>query len=201
MTLRTNATDASSTELDRLNHTNDRIILPPLALSAFDSARAKEKFPDYRLTQLVLARLDMTDSEATVFADFIDAMPLGPNFFGLAPFYDHLRASIERFGLGALFGNDGPGKYHHTIRPCGYDYHADAVDPAGMERWRAGYRAMTSAQQMFAASIIWLYRGKKDNCWLRRVPCTWHAADAIDEMRRQDMLADWARLVLLYPGW
>jgi hypothetical protein len=44
--------------------------LPPLTLTAFDSARAKSQFPDYRLTQLVLARLDMTDSQA---ADFTDA--------------------------------------------------------------------------------------------------------------------------------
>jgi hypothetical protein len=83
----------------------------------------------------------------------------------------------------------------------GYDYHADAVDAWGMERWRADYRAMTAVQQMLAASIIWLYRGGKDNRWLRRVPCTWHAADAIDEMRRRDVLADWGRLISLYPGW
>jgi hypothetical protein len=191
----------SSMELENLNQTKDSIVLRLLALSAFDSSRAKERFPEYRLTQLVLARLDMTDSEATVFADFTDAMPWGPNFFGLAPFYDHLRASIERFALAPLFASDGPGRHHHAIRPRGYDYYADAVDPTGMERWRADYRAMTPAQQMLAASIIWLYRGKKDNCWLRRVPCTWHAADAIEEMRRRGALASWGRLVMLYPGW
>lgn len=191
----------NSIELDRFNQTKDSIVLPLLALSAFDSGRAKERFPEYRLTQLVLARLDMTDSEATVFADFTDAMPRGPNFFGLAPFYDHLRASIERFALAPLFASDGPGRHHHTIRLRGYDYYADAVDPTGMERWRADYRALTPAQQMLAASIIWLYRGKKDNCWLRRVPCTWYAADAIEEMRRRGVLANWGRLVLLYPGW
>jgi hypothetical protein len=190
----------SSIELNNTNQTKDRTILPMLALAAVDSDRAKERFPAYRLTQLVLARLDMTDSETTVFADFTDATP-GPHFFGLKPFYDHLRASIERLALAPLFTSDGPGKYHHTIRPSGYDYYADAVDPTGMERWRADYRTMTPAQQMFAASIIWLYRGKKDNCWLRRVPCTWHAVDAIEEMRRRGVLASWGRLVLLYPGW
>jgi hypothetical protein len=65
----------SSTERDNFNQTKDRVVLPVLALSAFDSGRAKERFPGYRLTQLVLARLDMTDLEATVFADFTDAMP------------------------------------------------------------------------------------------------------------------------------
>jgi hypothetical protein len=68
----------SSMELEDTDGTNDSIVLPLLALSAFDSGRAKERFPEYRLTRLVLARLDMTDSEATAFADFTDAMPWGP---------------------------------------------------------------------------------------------------------------------------
>jgi hypothetical protein len=75
-------------------------------------------------------------------------------------------------------------------------YVADAV-----ERWRADYRAMTSAQQMLAATIIWLYLGGKDNVRMRRVPMTWRAADAIAEMRRCDALADWGTLIALYLGW
>jgi hypothetical protein len=41
----------------------------------------------------------------------------------------------------------------------------------------------------------------QDNVWLRRVPCTWHAADAISEMYRHDARAEWSGLVVLYPGW
>ena len=119
----------------------------------------------------------------------------------IALFNNHLRDAIVRFGLTSLFCDNGPGRHHHAIRPTGYDYHADAVDAWGMERWRADYRAMAEAQQMLAASIIWLYRGGKDKRWLRRVPCTWHAADAIDEMRRRDVLTDWGCLISLYPGW
>jgi len=42
---------------------------------------------------------------------------------------------------------------------------------------------MHSVQQMFAASIIWLYRGGKDRVWLRRVPCTWSATEALHALR------------------
>jgi hypothetical protein len=70
-----------------------------------------------------------------------------------------------------------------------------------MERWRADYRGMPNHRQMLAASIIWLYRGGKDNCWLRRVPCTWCVADALHDLKAAAAIADWARLLVLYPGW
>jgi hypothetical protein len=172
-----------------------------LILAASDPGRAQQEFPDYRLTRLVLARLDMSELEASAFMDFCDAIPRKPCWLSRTSFYDHLRDAIERLGLTSLFDENGPGRHHHAIRPRGYDYQVDAVDPIGMERWRADYRAMTPAWQMFAATIIWLYRGKKDRCWLRRVPCTWHAAGAIDQMRKESVLADWGKLVALYPGW
>lgn len=171
-----------------------------LSLSPSDVNRAKERFPDYRLTRLVLARFDMDDAEASVFVDMTGAAAPA-TILGGAPFNDHLRTSIERFDLTALFCDDGPGRYHQAIRPTGYDYYVDAVDAVAMEKWRADYRAMPPAQQMFAATIVWLYRGGKDSRWLRRVPCTWHAADAVDEMHRSNILPDWGLLVSLYPGW
>ncbi|MET1047122.1 MAG: hypothetical protein ABWX70_10555 [Hyphomicrobium sp.] len=118
-----------------------------------------------------------------------------------SPFDGQLRHSIDRYDLWHLFTDDGPGRHHETIRPSGYDYGLDAVDSAGMERWRADYRALTPARQMLAATIIWLYRGKKDSIWLRRVPCTWQAAEAVEEMRTDRVVADWGLLVSLYPGW
>jgi hypothetical protein len=172
-----------------------------LSLALANPERAKERFPAYRLTQLVTARFDMDDVEATIFANLARPPATARLLRDTAPFNDHLRDAIGRLGLTPLFCDDGPGRHHHAIRPTGYDYHADAVDAWGMERWRADYRAMTAAQQMLAASIIWLYRGGKDNRWLRRVPSTWHAADAIDEMRRRDVLTDWGCLISLYPGW
>ena len=117
------------------------------------------------------------------------------------PFNHQLRFVIGHYGLDALFRDDGPAPYHHAVRPTGYDFHHDQVIPSGMEQWRADYRSMSDELQMMAASIIWLYRAGKDNVWLRRVPCTWHAADAIACMRRASALEDWVRLFALYPGW
>jgi hypothetical protein len=168
-----------------------------LSLALSDPRKARDRFPDYRLTRLVLTRLDMDDVEASVFIDLTEATA-PETVLGGAPFNDHLRTSIDRFALTDLFCHDGPGRHHQAIRPTGYDYYVGAVDAAAMEKWRADYRAMSPAQQMFAATII---RGGKDNRWLRRVPCTWHAVDAVGEMRRSDILADWGILVSFYPGW
>lgn len=178
-------------EANDLKRADTSIARQVLVLTTSDPTRAEQEFSDYRLTKLVLARLDMTELEALAFIDFSDAMPPESRWLSRAPFYDHLRDTIERLGLTSLFDEDGPGRHHHAIRPGGYDYQLDAVDPIGMERWRADYRAMTPARQMFAATIIWLYRGKKDRCWLRRVPCTWPAIDAIDQMRKENVLAGW----------
>jgi hypothetical protein len=168
-----------------------------LSLALPDPRKARDRFPDYRLTRLVLTRFDMDDVEASVFIDLTEATA-PETVLGGTPFNDHLRTSIDRFALTDLFCDDGPGRHHQAIRPTGYDYYVGAVDAAAMEKWRADYRAMSPAQQMFAATII---RGGKDNRWLRRVPCTWHAVDAVGEMRRSDILADWGILVSFYPGW
>jgi hypothetical protein len=171
-----------------------------LSLASSDPVCAKERYPGFRLTRLVLARFDMDEMEASVFIDLTEATA-SEKVLGGQPFNYHLRASINRFALTDLFCDDGPGRHHETVRPNGYDYHFDAVDAVAMEKWRADYRAMSPARQMVAATIMWLYRAGKDNRWLRRVPCTWHAVDAVGEMRRSDTLADWGLLVALYPGW
>jgi hypothetical protein len=126
---------------------------------------------------------------------------LRPARDALRPFDHHLRYVIVRYGLEALFCDDGHGPYHHAIRPTGYDFYRDEVIPAGMEKWRADYRGIPDELQMLAASIIWLCGAGKDNVWLRRVPCTWHAGDAIACMNATGVLGDWARLCALYPGW
>ena len=166
-----------------------------------DPVGARTRFPAYRLVHLVSARFDMDETEAAVFAKVRGQTLAEPPINRDMAFDRQLRSMIERYALTSLFSDGAPGRYHHEIRPVGYDYYADAVEPRGMEKWRADYRAMTAAQQMLAASIIWLYRGGKDNVWLRRVPCTWHATDAVLEMQRSEAFADWGCLVSLYPGW
>jgi hypothetical protein len=51
-----------------------------------------------------------------------------------------------------------------------------------------------------AATIVWLYQSGPDSTWLRRVPCTWGAVEAIRYMKDAGALARWLRLVALYPG-
>lgn len=37
--------------------------------------------------------------------------------------------------------------------------------------------------------------------WLRRVPCTWSAAEALHYLRDAGCLPQWQRLVATCPGW
>ncbi len=50
------------------------------------------------------------------------------------------------------------------------------------------------------ASIIRLYNSDESR-WLVRVPKKWHAAEGIKILRDHGALADWGRLIALYPGW
>jgi hypothetical protein len=162
---------------------------------------AKERFPSYQLARLVGARLELYERDLDQLSCILGTDVLRRPLGALRPFDGHLRYVIARYHLGALFNDDGHAPYHHSIRPTGYDFYCDEVDPTGMEQWRVDYRSMPDEHQMLAASIIWLYRARKDNVWLRRVPCTWHAADAIAYMNSTGVLTDWARLFALYPGW
>ena len=54
---------------------------------------------------------------------------------------------------------------------------------------------------MLAATIVWLYQHGADSTWLRRVPCTWSAAEALHYLRDAGCLPQWQRLVATCPGW
>ncbi len=170
-----------------------------LSIDSVDAAR--RQYPGYRLTRLVGARLELDEKDIDRLSDMLGVDLLRPVAGASKPFDHHLRHVIALYELSALFRDDGHAPYHHVIRPTGYDYHRDEVDPSGMELWRAAYRVMPDVRQMMAASILWLRRAGKDNVWLRRVPCTWHAAEAIACLRANGAFEDWARLYALYPGW
>lgn len=172
-----------------------------IALALDDAQAAKERFPNYRLTRLVGTRLELYDADMAQLADLVGDDVLRQVSATPRSFNDHLRHVIGRYRLELLFRHDGHAPHHHAVRPTGYDFHRDEVVPTEMEQWRADYRAMPDERQMLAASIIWLYRAGTDKIWLRRVPCTWHAADAITCMKEKDIFHDWARLFALYPGW
>jgi hypothetical protein len=139
--------------------------------------------------------------EASIFLELCGGAPMPPPRHADAAFNGHLLQTLDQYGLAHLFVNDAPGGNHHTMRPRGYDYSVDAVDPKGMEIWRADYRKMRPERQMIKASIIWLYRGGKDHVWLRRVPCNWQATEALQVLRESGALPDWGRLIFLFPGW
>jgi hypothetical protein len=172
-----------------------------MAAALVDPGKAMDVYPAYRLQRLVALRIDMDGEEIDRFAELSGVAVAPPAVNADAIFDRHLRTLIMQTGLAPLFEESGPGLHHHAIRPTGFLHHFEEVDALGMERWRAYYRSMPLASQMLAASIIWLYRGKKDTTWLRRVPCTWHAAEALAELRQAGLLRDWAKLVVWYPGW
>jgi hypothetical protein len=181
-----------------------RHLAEPLAivqLALRSPGEAKALFPSYRLIRFVASRLQWDGLDMESFSEIFELNRVNPLIEQRRPFDYQLRHVIARYKLQSLFSDDGPGPYHHAIRPTGYDFRSDAVIPTDMESWRAEYRGMASYCQMLAASIIWLYRGGKDNCWLRRVPCTWHVVDALHDMRSAGAIADWAWLLVLYPGW
>jgi hypothetical protein len=175
--------------------------LEVIRLALVSAGAARKQFPGYRLTRSVGARLELDGTDMIWLSDILGHDLLRSVEGALRPFDYHLRNVINSYDLGTLFNDDGYAPYHHAIRPTGYDFDRDEVIPTGMEKWRADYRALPEFRQMMAASIVWLYRGGKDNVWLRRVPCTWHAADALACLRDEDALEDWARLYALYPGW
>ncbi len=172
-----------------------------IRLSLANVEAVRDRFPGYRLTRLVGARLELDGVDIDRLSSILGIDLLQPIASTLRPFDFHLREVIERYDLEALFRDEGHAPYHHAIRPTGYDFYRDEVIPTGMEQWRAYYRYMSDERQMIAASIVWLYRAGKDSVWLRRVPCTWHAADAIACLNAAGALDDWARLYALYPGW
>jgi hypothetical protein len=173
-----------------------------MLLASADHAAAEQAVPDLRLIQVVAARFDMEDAEAECFlTGSSGASAMSPPHHADAAFHGHLKQTLNRYELGCLFVHDAPGRHHHTVRPRGYDYSVDAVNPKEMEAWRADYRKMRPARQVLAASIIWLYRGGKDRVWLRRVPCIWQATEALGVLRADRALSDWGRLIFLFPGW
>jgi hypothetical protein len=131
--------------------------------------------------------------EAAVFLNLCGAAPIQASQNADAEFHAHLRRVIDRYRLDCLLVEDAPGQYHHATRPRGYDYSVDVVHPKDMETWRADYRNMHSVPQMFAASIIWLYRGGNDRAW--------PATEALHTLRESGALSDWGRLIFLFPGW
>jgi hypothetical protein len=100
---------------------NERLSEPLLVISlALRSvAAAEEQFPDYRLTRLVSARLELDEPDVAQLPDLFGADVLRPARDAPRPFDHHLRHVIVRYGLEALFCDDGMGPITmRSVRPA-----------------------------------------------------------------------------------
>src|ERR1700675_1435209 len=91
------ALDVSVEEQDSFGSFGEDSVQSLLSLALADPERPKERFPAYCLIRLVTARVDMNDTEATIFADLTRPLATVRLLHGIAPFNDHLRDAIERF--------------------------------------------------------------------------------------------------------
>lgn len=154
---------------------------------------------DMKLQNFVIGLLDLEESEA---AD----VELLSGSDGLIKrcsesFHEALQQTIRQLQLFKLFARRDDAEYHRSILPAAYNERTGEHYPQAMARWRADFRAMSPEQQMMAATIIWLYRSGPDSIWLRRVPCTWRASEALHYMHDVGCLSLWLRLIARYPGW
>lgn len=160
---------------------------------------ATSRFDEMRLEDLVLSLLDRDIEEAAK----IDALSDSDSPFERSPerFYETLEQAIRQLRLFKLFARTHDGEYHRSVCPGAYNERTGEHYPEEMARWRADFRAMSPEQQMVATTIVWMYRTGPDSIWLRRVPCTWKASEALHYMHDTGCLAVWLRLVARYPGW
>ncbi|MGE8046829.1 hypothetical protein ACQKPT_00775 [Pseudomonas monteilii] len=165
--------------------------LPPNAV--------KSCLDEMRLEHLVLDLMEIDVEEAAQ----IDALSDTVTPFGRSAqcFDELLQHSIQQLQLFKLFGRTREGDYHRSFCPTAYDAATGEHYPEEMARWRADFRAMSPERQMVATTLVWMYRSGPDSIWLRRVPCTWTASEALYCMRDAGCLSLWLQLVARYPGW
>lgn len=154
---------------------------------------------EIRLSKLVTTCLELDADEV----DAIAGMVGDPDVSHRSPaaFSSVLKQAIRSHRLDHLFCNAESGEHHRGITPSAYNERTGEIYPEAMARWRADFRAMAPERQMLAATIIWLYQSGPDSTWLRRVPCTWRATEALLYMRDAGCLSVWLRLIGSYPGW
>lgn len=156
-----------------------------------------------RFSELVSALLDLNSEESRALAALCglearhgcDALRT-PRSFNAA-----LRCTLHELTLTHLFNSEGDGEEHRSIHPNAYDPRTGVTYAVETARWRADFRDLAPERQMVAATIIWLYRAGSDSIWLRRVPCSWTATEALSYLYDAGVLGHWARLICTYPGW
>lgn len=193
--------DYTEAESCYIHHTQVPVAVTGYALVS--PAFARGRFPKLSFIDVIQKRPSMDEYEAVALASLC-GVEVKPPFWGNGePFGAHLWDVIARYRLEPFFerrdrpyGRDGD---HYFMRPRGWSTNDELPDV--LAKWRADYRKLGTPHQLMVATVLQLYRQGTDRRWMVRVPKTWHAADGIDELHAAGFLADWARLVALYPGW
>lgn len=154
---------------------------------------------EMRFEDLVLSLLDLDIEEAAQ----MDCLADSSTPFERSPerFHETLQQAIRQLRLFKLFARTHDGEHHRSVCPAAYNERTGEHYPEEMSRWRADFRAMSPEQQMVAATIVWMYRCGPDSIWLRRVPCTWKASEALNYMHDTGCLSLWLQLIARYTAW
>jgi hypothetical protein len=171
-----------------------------IAMVAKSSGQPPQCLESVKLEHLVVRSLDITFPEAMLLANMSRKRPCGVQRTPEA-FYKGLREAIRACGLWQLFTRVEEAEWHRSIVPAAYNQRTGEVHPVEMATWRAYFRTMPPECQMMAATIVWLYRGGDDSIWLRRVPSSWRALEALNYMRDADVFHLWLNLITNYSGW
>ncbi|MBS0450022.1 MAG: hypothetical protein JSS14_01805 [Proteobacteria bacterium] len=163
-------------------------------------AHLSESLGEIRLDRLVFRLLDLDESEAQ-HLDLLAGNAESSLSRSPAGFYVVLQRAIQELRLHRLFTRTHDGEFHRSVCPAAYNEQTGEHYPEEMATWRADFRAMAPERQMMAATIVWLYQSGPDSTWLRRVPCTWRATEALHSMQDAGCLSQWLRLIASYPGW
>lgn len=174
--------------------------LAPIVASLLGPQESRQRYASLRLDSLVSRCLSMSETEANVLLLLAADQP-APNAQSPEAFHDTLLDVIRQQKLHVLFSRTERGEFHRGIIPSAYNERTGEVYAQEMARWRADYRDMAPERQMMAATIVWLYQSGPDSTWLRRVPCTWLATEALNYMRDAGCMGAWMRLLATYPGW
>lgn len=177
----------------------------PVAVTGYalvSPAFARGRFPKALFLGLVAKRPSMDETEAQALAAICGAEATPPFWSNRPPFRAHLLDVIARYDLGAFFVPDEEKGDRQLVRPAGFNYGGDwDANPADLAKWRADYRKLPPERQLMVATIVRLYNSNETHWVVGRVPKNWHAAEGISILHGAGALADWARLVALYPGW
>jgi hypothetical protein len=174
----------------------------PVAAVAFalvSPAFSRGRFPSMRLVDLVTRVPYLDGSGAVALAALVNVEI--PSYRSAHLFVEHLHNFIDRYELEAFFVTGQQPIQGIDVRPRGVDWRTEKADPAAMAAWRRAYKNLSPNRQMLVATVIWLYRGRRDKTWMQRLPCSWHSADSIVVLKDAGSLRDWCKLVALYPGW